>query len=107
MESEFQADVVVGSGGALRFDAVRRRLTYAEDDRDPVEVAVTEAELRTWMTVLLLSSAALPDAEGAVVRGARLVLVSCRAHAARGEDPFTPLRARLVRRVDSDPPLAG
>lgn len=100
----------VGSGGALRLDAVRRRLVYAEDGREPVAVEVTEVELRTWMTVLLLSSTAPPDGESAAVRATRLVLASCRAHVRRGEDPFTPLRARLARRAgraDGDPPLAG
>ena len=105
--------MVAGSGGALRFDARRRRLVYGEQDRDPVQVTVTEAELRTWMTVLLLASPGTTDGETAIVRGARLVLQSCRAHAARGEDPFTPLRARLARSTTAregrggEPPLAG
>jgi hypothetical protein len=97
VDRQLEAGVVAGSGGALRFQAWQRRLTYVEDDREPVDVTVTEAELRTWMTVLLLASPGVADDETAIVRGARLVLESCRAHAARGEDPFTPLRARLAR----------
>jgi hypothetical protein len=97
VDRQLEAGVVAGSGGALRFQARQRCLTYVEDDREPVDVTVTEAELRTWMTVLLLASPGVADDETAIVRGARLVLESCRAHAARGEDPFTPLRARLAR----------
>jgi hypothetical protein len=97
VDGELEDGVVAGSGGALRLDARRRCLVYAEGDGDPVEVAVTEAELRTWMTVLLLASPGVADGDTAIGRGARQVLESCRAHGGRGEDPFTPLRAHLAR----------
>ena len=104
---DIEAEVALASGGDLTFDRIRRLLIYAPEGRDQVSITVTEADLRNWMQVLLLSSFT-PTAEVRAPRMAvQLILELAHAHVERGEDPFTPLRARLARIAKKQAPLAG
>jgi hypothetical protein len=107
MDWDIEAEVSLGSRGVLSFDRGRRILAYAEEGREPSEISVGEADLRNWMQVLLLSSFAPTSGERAPELATRLVLELARAHVHRGEDPFTPLRARLRRIAGTRPPRAG
>lgn len=107
MDWDIEAEVALGSGGVMAFDRVRRTLVYAPEDGEPATITVGEADLRNWMQVLLLASFT-PTAQVRAPRMAvQLVLETAHAHAERGEDPFTPLRARLARVASKQPPLAG
>ena len=67
---------------------------------------ISEADLRTWLQILLLSSFAPATREPSHERAIREMAGKCRHHASVGEDPFTGLRGRRASST-ARPSLAG
>ncbi|CAM3652659.1 hypothetical protein NOMA109596_05460 [Nocardioides marinus] len=94
------------SASALAWDRESARLTYRDSDGVVAFLDISEADLRTWLQILLLSSFAPATREPSHERAIREMAGKCRHHASVGEDPFTGLRERRASST-ARPSLAG
>lgn len=106
MDWDIEIAIERHSADVLAWDRESARLTYQDTDGVVSYLDISEADLRNWLQILLLSSFAPATREPSHERAIREMAGKCRHHAAVGEDPFTGLRERRPSST-SRPSLAG